>query len=254
MTTATQTERRISAQPSSDGQHKNVSSKERFISAAGGGLLAVLGLKRGGLSGAAILGTGAMLVQRAYSGHCPMYEALGVDTAGAEPAPNDYFQRGIHVEESFTINKPAAELFAFWRNLENLPKFTEHLKEVRQTDQKHSHWKHEGVAGFKAEWDAEIVNEEPDSLIAWKTIGQADVHSAGSVRFFQTEDRGTEVRVVMDYLFPAGKAGAMVAKLFGKEPGQQVREDLRKFKQLMESGEIPTTEGQARGKCARNAK
>ncbi len=99
------------------------------------------------------------------------------------------------------------------------------------------------------EWEAEIINEEKDRLIAWQSIEGSGIANAGSVRFMETGDRGTEVRVVLDYIPPAGRLGWAVAKLFGEEPSQQVREDLRRFKQLMETGEIPTTRNQPRGSC-----
>jgi uncharacterized membrane protein len=177
---------------------------------------------------------------------------MGIDTAredeGASPA--EYFHRGIHVEQAMTINRTPWDLFQFWRNFENLPRFMRHVESVKVLDDKRSHWSVDGPAGRKVEWDAEIINEEPNTLIAWRSLGNADVDNAGSVRFVPgPEGRGTEVRVVIDYIPPAGRVGNWVAKLFAKNPSSEIREDLRRFKQLMETGEVPTTEGQPRGRC-----
>jgi uncharacterized membrane protein len=143
-----------------------------------------------------------------------------------------------------TINRSPQDLFNFWRNLENLPRFMRHLESVQNFGQR-SHWVARGPLGVRVEWDAEIYRERPNEMIAWRSLEGADVDNTGSVHFTPAPvGRGTEVRVVLKYDPPAGKAGAAVAKLFGKAPEQQIREDLRRFKQLMEAGEVPTTEGQ----------
>ncbi|MDP9173718.1 MAG: DUF2892 domain-containing protein [Planctomycetota bacterium] len=228
----------------------NVGNVERAASVAGGTWLALHGLRHGGLGGVAMLGLGAAMIGRGATGHCGAYDSLGIDTsAGASKGTEKYFTRGIHVVQSFTINKPSSELFSFWRNFENLPQFMTHLREVTTLDEKRSRWKANAPAGATVEWEAEIINEEKDRLIAWQSIEGSGIANAGSVRFMETGDRGTEVRVVLDYIPPAGRLGWAVAKLFGEEPSQQVREDLRRFKQLMETGEIPTTRNQPRGSC-----
>lgn len=228
----------------------NVSSNERWISSIAGGALAMYGLKRGGLGGTVLLALGGALVYRGATGHCSGYAALGINTADHGPArPKQYFEHGIHVEESVTINKRPWDLYAYWKNFENLPRFMAHLQDVKKIDDKRSHWVAKAPAGTTVEWDAEIINDEPNALIAWRSLGGATVDNAGSVRFIPgMGDRGTVVRVVLDYIPPAGRLGAMVAKLFGEEPHAQVREDLRRFKQLMETGEIPTVEGQSSGR------
>ncbi len=157
-------------------------------------------------------------------------------------------QEGIEVKESVTINKPAQELYDFWRNFENLPQFMKHLESVTVQGDKRSHWKAKAPAGMTVEWDAEITDEQPGEMIAWRSLEKAQVPNRGSVRFKPASgDRGTEVHVEMVYNPPAGKLGAAVAKLFREEPNQQVSGDLRRFKALMEAGEIPTTEGQPHG-------
>jgi uncharacterized membrane protein len=184
-----------------------------------------------------------------------MYEALGVNTAEDEQSgarPEDYFERGIHVEESMTVERSPWDLYSFWRNFENLAQFMKHVESVEVLDDKRSHWVVRAPAGTTVEWDAEIINEEPNSLIAWRSLGNANVDNAGSVRFVPgPEGRGTEVRVVIDYIPPAGRLGKWVAALFGKNPESQIREDLRRFKRLMETGEVPTVEGQPTGTCGR---
>ena len=229
----------------------NVGGQERMISAGAGALLALYGLQHLRLRNIVVGAVGVMLLKRAVTGKCDLYRALGVNTAdgeGAEPAA--YFERGIHVEESFTIMKSPEELYTFWHKFENLPRFMMHLKSVDTIDEKRSHWVAEGPAGMNVEWEAEIINDDPNRLIAWRSRGGADVDNAGTVTFRRAAgDRGTEVSVTLDYIPPMGKAGSLVAKLFGRDADQMIREDLRNFKRLMETGEIPTTQGQPRGTC-----
>ncbi len=227
----------------------NVGANERTLSIAGGALLALLGLRARSMTGLLAFGAGAALIHRGYSGHCNLYSMLGHSTAEAPPAGR-YFKDGIHVEVSYTIQKSRAELYAFWRNFENLPRFMDHLERVQVLDEKRSHWVARAPAGRTVEWDAEIINEKMDELIAWKSLGGADVDNAGSVRFLDAPgDRGTEVRVVLDYIPPAGRVGKWVAMLFGEAPEIQIKEDLRRFKRLMETGTIPTIQGQPMGTC-----
>jgi uncharacterized membrane protein len=231
----------------------NVGNTERWVSAIGGGALVVAGVKARSLTGLLAAALGGALVHRGVTGHCHGYAAFGVDTAHGGPGaePEEYFDRGIHVEQSMTINRTPWDLYQFWRNFENLPRFMRHVESVKVLDEKRSRWVVDGPAGKSVEWEAEIINEEPNALIAWRSLGGATVDNAGSVRFVPgPEGRGTEVRVVIDYIPPAGRVGNWVATLFGKNPSGEIREDLRRFKQLMETGEVPTTEGQPRGQCA----
>jgi len=253
MTTAVKPFVRQSRAPEHRTSHHNVGTVERVVSASGGGLLFLGGLRYGGWVGLTTAGVGALLLQRGVSGHCGVYEKLGVDTNGhGEASPEQFHKRSIHVAQAYTINKSAHDLFAFWRNFENLPKFMSHLEAVKVIDEKRSRWKAKAPAGYTVEWDAEIINEQPDKVISWRSLEGAGVTHAGSVRFIDTKDRGTVVRVVLDYIPPLGRVGAMVARLFGKEPAQQIKEDLRHFKQLMETGEIPTSQG-PRGTCGKAA-
>jgi uncharacterized membrane protein len=147
--------------------------------------------------------------------------------------------QGVKVEESVTINRPVLEVYRFWRNFENLPRFMDHLESVTVIDDARSHWVAKGPAGTKVEWDAIIHNEVQDELIAWRSLPGAEVNNAGSVHFTPTPDgTGTDVRVVLSYEPPAGMIGVAVAKLLGEEPSKQVADDLRRFKQVMDSGDV----------------
>ena len=220
----------------------NVGSTERTISTAAGAVLALMGLAHRSLPGLAIAALGGGLIYRGVSGQCPLYRAAGIDTAqGESPAaqPHDYFEHGIHIEESFTINKTPWELYQYWRDFKNLPRIMSHLESVTVLDDKRSHWvaKAPAITGGKVEWDAEIINDEPNALIAWRSLANADVDNAGSVRFVPAaDDGGTEVKVVIDYIPPAGRVGKWVAKLLGEAPDQQIQDDLRRFKQIIETG------------------
>jgi uncharacterized membrane protein len=145
----------------------------------------------------------------------------------------------IRTKRSVTINKSPEECYAFWRNFENLPQFMRHLESVTVIDDRRTHWKAKAPAGTSVEWDAETTEDRPNEFIAWRSTEDADVFNAGSVRFERAPGgRGTEVRVELEYKPPLGKIGSKVAMLFREEPGQQVMDDLRHFKQVMETGEI----------------
>jgi uncharacterized membrane protein len=145
--------------------------------------------------------------------------------------------RGVHVEESVTINRPVADVYRFWRNVENLPRFMKHLESVAVRDAGISHWVARGPAGMKVEWDARIINEVHDKVIGWQSLEGSTVSTAGSVNF-DAAPHGTRVTVHLQYNPPGGKLGAAIAWLFGEEPNLQIREDLRRLKSLLETGEI----------------
>lgn len=157
--------------------------------------------------------------------------------------------RDVHIETSIAIDKSPAELFNFWRNFKNLPLFMKHLESVADLGGGKSHWIASGAGGVKVEWDAKILNEVENELIAWRSLETSDVTNAGSVRFEQAPNgRGCFVRVTMNYNPPAGKVGAAVAGLLGSEPKQLIKDDLRRLKQILETGEIATVEGQSSGR------
>jgi uncharacterized membrane protein len=162
----------------------------------------------------------------------------------------DTIAREVHIETSIAIDKSPEELFAFWRDLKNLPLFMKNLKSVTVSDQRKSHWVAKGLGAAKVEWDAEIYNEIENKLIAWRSLENADVVNAGSVRFQKAPTgHGTYVRVTVNYNPPAGKLGATIAQLLGGEPTQLIKEDLRRLKQMMEAGEIATIDGQTSGRA-----
>lgn len=223
----------------------NVHTAERWAS-AGAGLLLAGGSLRYGWRGVPGLLAGAALVHRGVTGKCQVYRALGMRTepnAAAVP-----YELGVRARAAITIARPRDEVFAFWRDLTNLPRFMRHLVSVDVQDEKCSRWVAEGPGGRQFRWNAEIIAETPGEKIAWKSLPESDLDSAGSVRLSDAPGgRGTEIRVEMQYNPPAGAVGAYVAKLFGREPEQQMASDLRRLKQLLESGEIASTEGQPKG-------
>jgi uncharacterized membrane protein len=172
--------------------------------------------------------------------------------AGRQISRNPDAHHGTeHVETSVTIERSREDLYAFWHNFEYLPRFMDHLKSVTVLPNNMSHWVAKGPGGTSVEWDAEIVAERPNELIAWRSVIGSSVDNSGSVKFDPAPGgRGTIVRLSMDYHPPAGKLGSMVAKLFGDAPEIQVPLSLRRFKQLMETGEILTTEGQPAGRTS----
>jgi uncharacterized membrane protein len=228
-------ENSISKQTLTDQQSGD---KERWASIIGGGALVLAGLQQRSLRGILTALAGGGLVYQGIQRKSTLKqveEAIGLDQV-------------IRVEKTVTIDRPAAELYSFWRNLENLPRFMRHLKSVQVRDEIHSHWVTNAPLNQTIEWDAVIVNDEPNHLIAWTSAEGAAIENSGFVRFQPaTGNRGTEVKVVMEYQPPGGSLGAAIAKLFGEEPEQQIGDELNRFKQLMEAFEIATVEGQPKG-------
>lgn len=231
------------------GQWTNVGGVERWASLAMGAGLVLGGLAKRDRAGAVAALAGGALLFRGASGHCPVNARIGRNTASENTRIALTGNRGVHVKQAITIDKPIAEMYTFWRNLENLPRFMDHLEAVRVTGPDRSHWVAKGPAGMRVEWDAEINNEVENQVIGWRSLPGSDVTSAGSVNFDEGgPERGTRITVHLQYEPPAGKLGAWFAKLLGEEPNQQIREDLRRLKALMEAGEVPTTKGQPSGR------
>jgi uncharacterized membrane protein len=228
----------------------NITETERWASLIGGSALAVIGLAQRSRGGLAAAVAGAELIRRGATGHSLLFEWLGFRTAGKGQGGETTsvpYELGVRVDRAVTVAKPRAEVYRFWRELENLPRFMNHVESVRVIDQRRSHWVVTAPAGRTVEWQAEIINEIPDELIGFRSLsGRVDV--AGSVQFKDAPgDRGTEVIVEIQYNPPAGILGAFAAKMWGEEPSQQIEDDLRRFKQIMEAGEIPTADGQPTG-------
>jgi uncharacterized membrane protein len=197
---------------------------------------------------AALLGGAALVAYAVYKGASRSREAAHTAESPAprhEPLPS-------HIEVSVAVGRPAQELYSYWRRLENLPRFMRHLESVSETGDRRSHWIAKTPVGSRIEWDAEVVDEREGQHISWRSLPGSQVHNAGSVLFEPlTGDRGTMVRATFDLAPPGGAAGRLAgitARALGPITKQQVNEDLRRFKNLMEAGEIPTTEGQPEGK------
>jgi uncharacterized membrane protein len=170
--------------------------------------------------------------------------ARALNRDDGEPRRATMSPRSVRVEQVTTINKPIEQVYGFWRNFGNLPRFMRHLVSVEQLDGRRSRWRAKAPAGMTVEWEAEIVQERENEWIAWRSLENSTVENSGSVRFSRAPGaRGTELRVQLQYSPPAGALGRGVAWLFGEEPNQQVAEDLHRFKQLMETGEIPISDG-----------
>lgn len=223
----------------------NIAPIERALSALTGAALGLYALTRDGESERptrnALLVASTYLLYRGASGNCFVYSSLRTGTAQNPSNPDAVIPhgQGVHVDKVVTINAPVEKVYTFWRDLENLPRFMKHLERVIPTDGTHSEWIAKAPLGQKVSWHAEIIADEPNSRIAWRSEEPSDIPNAGTVRFKEAPaGRGTIVEVTLEYNPPAGKLGATIAKLFGEEPGLQVEDDLRRFKQILETGEI----------------
>ena len=223
-----------------EGPLTNVGDMERVGSALAGAAMLVAGLTRGTLAGRGMALAGVGLVARGFTGRCPMYEAMGREGVSS--------RHPVRVVEQMVVGIPPRQAYDAWRDLERLPRFMKHVKSVAVANDT-SHWVAEFSGLPQVEWDAVLVRDEPGKVISWRSKDDAQpIENAGSVTFFDLGARGTGLRVEIGYYPPAGALGRTVARLFGPVTEQQVREDVRRFKSLLEAGEIPTTEGQPTGK------
>jgi uncharacterized membrane protein len=231
------------------GNKVNVSRPERIASMIAGGALALYALKRRDAAGLPLALLGAELLRRGATGHCILYDALGMSTAqGHIPqrrsgelvsrAATVDARKAIKIERTIRIERPRSELFAIWRNFEALPRHVPDLESVRELGGGRSHWIANFSGSKRVEWDSELVNEIPNQLIAWKTVGDPDIAHAGSVHFKDAPEGGTEMRIVLDYEPPGGMVGPLLSSLartFGHSPDTRMREDLRQFKYDVEN-------------------
>ena len=237
--------------------NKNVGNPERVISTLAGGSLIAYGIKRKDWLGALLGVVGGGLALRGATGHCQVYDALDIDTnetsllARGSAKAKDWFSQKTEVVKSVTINKSADELYNFWRNFENLPKFMNHLESVKVIDDKKSEWTAKAPLGYEANWSAEITDDVKNERIAWRSVENSEIKNSGKVEFLPTVERGTVVKVTVMYEPPAGKLGALAAYFLNEEPDTQIAEDLRRFKSLMETGLIMQVEGQPSGREAK---
>ena len=232
--------------PTAFGSHPhagiNVGRAERWLSGIAGAALIGWSLKSRRLRGL-LVPAGIGLIGRAVTGRSYIYRALGRNSARRDttsPVASLASGEGTRMEQAVVIARPREELFHYWRRFENLPRFMDNLESVIMLDGRRSHWVAKGPLGARVEWDAEIHNEIPDELLAWRSLPGSQVDQAGSVHFTPAEGGGTEVRVVLRYAVPGREVGEAVAHLLGDDPEQQVADDLRRFKQVMEAGHVPT--------------
>lgn len=211
----------------------NVGQTERIWSAAVGAWLLSSGLRglfKHPVSSLVKTGLGVGLLYRGVSGHCPVYASMG-KTKGVSATP------AINIRTGLMVNKPKDEVYAFWRKLENLPLFMQHLSSVTEIDSKHSHWEATlpGKIG-KIKWNAEIVKEEPGHLIGWQSIPNSMINNAGKVTFHETGNgQSTELEVVISYHPPAGELGSNIAHALNTVFEKMIRQDIMNFKDYIET-------------------
>lgn len=215
----------------------NVGDTERMLSAVVGGALVAWGGMQRSLGGLGLMAAGGALAWRALSGHCAIYRALGVDTRSH--AGTTRGNLGVKIDKSIEVNAAPERVYAFWRRFENLPRILSNVEAVRVTSDTRSHWTVKVVGGATVAWDAEIINDKPNELIAWQSMPGSSVTHAGSVRFERASGgRGTRIHVELQYDPPGGEIGHAVAALLSADAGTQVEQDLRNFKQAFEAGHI----------------
>jgi len=213
---------------------QNVGGKERWVSALGGGALAIWGLRRASLPGLTLAAAGVALAWRGIRGWCHLYGALGIDRAGAGRTVGNL---GVKIERHVLVAASPERLYRFWRNLENLPRIMSHLDNVEALSPTHSRWRAKAPAGMTVEWEAEIINDQSPSLIAWRTLAGAPVAHAGAVRFTPV-GAATRIDVSLQYDPPGGTLAHAVAELMDADAGARIEHDLAEFKRALESGRL----------------
>lgn len=214
----------------------NVGNSERVVSGMAGLALVCVGLQRRSLGGLVVAALGGAAIYRGMTGKCSVYKALNMSTA--EQSKNR--AEDIKIDEAISIRRPRAEVFQFWRKLENLPRIMSHLKSVEVTGAKKSHWVARGPLDRELSWDAETINEVENELIAWRSLPESDFSNAGTVRFEDGGENITHVRVSLAFTPPLGKIGATLAEYFAEDPKEQLGQDLNRFKTFMEArADIP---------------
>jgi uncharacterized membrane protein len=218
-------------------------SLERWGTLAAAAAIIGYGVSRRSISGLCLAAGAAPLAYHGVTGRWPAGIASLMGSDDTREALSG--SRGINLRESVRLECPVEEVYRFWSKLENLPTFMEHLVSVEDLGGGKSRWVARGPAGVRVTWDAEVINELQNKLLAWRSLPGGDVVSAGSVTFAPArgEDRATQLTVSLQYDPPAGKLGALVASVFGSEPSQTIREDLRRLKQILEAGEIAKAAG-----------
>jgi len=216
------------------GIERNVGGIERLGSILAGGALIGAGLLRRGVARPFLLGAGSALLFRGASGHCPLYRQFGINQVDRRRRDGVPGNQGLRIEYGLEVQCPAPELYQFWRNIEQLPRILRHVESVEPTDAWHSHWRARGPIGPALEWDAEIINEHENELIAWQSVYGAKLQNAGSVRFEPLSDSATYVKVCIELQPIGGTATLTLARLFGTDPQRELEEDLERFKDFAE--------------------
>lgn len=221
----------------------NVTGAERVASLAGGAALAGWGVKRGGIAGATALVAGAALLARGALRRDPVKRLAAPRPAAKQIAQAEGWSAAAFTTKAVTINRPREEVYAAWRDFEKLGRILENIERIDVLDDRRSHWVARGPGEERVEWDAEITEDEPGRRIAWRSIEGADVANTGVLEFHDgTGGRGCVISATLAYEPPGGAAGRLVAAIFQREPVMQARRDLKRFKQMLETGEIATTE------------
>lgn len=207
---------------------ENEVSNNRTLAAAGGSFLAILGLKRGGFLGTLAAATGGALVYKGATGKWPWDK---LDLAGST-------YTNIDISTSVIVNASSEVLYSYWRNLENLPNFMKHIEDVDEVTKERSRWKARIPGGIgNLEWEAEIIEEEENQLIAWRSLPDSEIQNSGEVRFEEIPGSlGTRVKTRISYRPPAGELGEVAAKLLNPSFNKIIKKDLKRFKEFIESG------------------
>lgn len=217
----------------------NVTPFERVISLAAGTLFIYSSLKRGSFGLLSALASGYLLY-RGGTGHCSIYQMIDKRVL-PDPVKN------INIRTSMNVKRPRHEVYAFWRRLENMPRFMKHLESVRSLDDRHSVWRAKGPAGLgTVEWKAEIVKDEPGELLGWSSLPDADIHNAGKVEFHDGPAGSTDLQIVITYRPPLREVGESISKLLNPLFHRMVREDVSNFKVFMETGQLPSSQAKGR--------
>jgi uncharacterized membrane protein len=218
--------------------HPSIGALERVAALTTATAVVAYGLSRRTLPGVCLAAAATPLAYRGLAGDWPRVGNGHTPQTRTRAALGG--DRGIHVHESVRLERPIAEVYRFWRHFENLPRFMNYLERVTDLGNGRSRWVARGPAGTRVTWDAEIINDIENKVIGWQSLPGADVVNAGSVNFDTVRNgRSTQLTVHLQYAPPAGRAGSLVAMVFGREPSQTIREDLRRLKQLLEAGEFP---------------
>ena len=225
--------------PATGSSNINLNTSERVVSAFGGAALAAMGLKNlGSIGGLTMLLSGGYLLVRGLSGYCPVTNAIQRSASRQASA--------MEVDVTFIVNKPRSDVYAFWRKLENLPTFMQHLESVKELDDARSRWTAKLPGGIgTVSWQAQIIEDISGELIAWSSMPGSTIDNAGEVRFTDAPgNKGTEIKASITYRLPGGDLGSIAAKLFNPAVEKIMREDMRAFTQLLETGDTSVPQPQ----------